>query len=369
MLLDLLTYSICGIYVLMMILFFIGWKQTPVNYFPSAMPVTKASIIIPVRDERDNIQKIVANLASQNYPKSLYEIIVVDDFSTDNTLDFAKQMNIGNCKCIKASNGCGKKNAITEGIHQASGDLIITTDADCKMGEEWLGTIVNSYEKYNPKMICGPVLLKKYGTFQEIMQAQEMLILTGCGIGASYFNKPILCSGANLAYEKKMFFEVGGFGDNSNILTGDDIFLMQKFKMKYKNTILYLKQNEASVYTNPEQTAGNAFTQRKRWLSKTFSYGFSYITGVAIVVFLMNFLLLMNGILCMLNSKYIFVFVSCFLAKMLVDFMMLSSTSFFFNVRSYRAWFFISALIYPIYAFAVGVLSTLIKYSWKGRES
>src|ERR1035437_5121676 len=366
----LLTYLVSFCYVLLLLAYVIGWRKT-FKYRDARREArgTRTSILLPVRNEESNILSILQSLSKQNYSKENYEIIVVDDFSTDNTLELVNQANISNLKLVRLSHGKGKKKAIEEGIVQASGKLIVTTDADCTMNEKWLSTIVAFYKEETPNMIVAPVLLKNENGFQQILQSQEMTVLTACACASLYYNSPILCSGANLAYEKDAFLSVKGFAGVDKTATGDDVFLMQKIHRKFPGAIQYLKSKDAVVYTHPEKTTSGALSQRKRWASKSFSYGFSTITGIAILVFLVNFLILISGILSVININFVLVFVITFSAKLLVDFMLLHFSSAFFEKRTYPVLFFFSSLIYLLYVSVIGFMSPFTTYTWKGRQS
>ncbi|MFI5164726.1 MAG: glycosyltransferase [Bacteroidia bacterium] len=353
-----------------MLSYIVGWNKTAVFHREHSAFHTKASIIIPVRNEEQNILNCLSSVCKQTYPSANFEIIVVDDHSTDRTFVFAKNLKIPNLKLVRLSEGqTGKKQAITEGIKNSSGHLIITTDADCSMDVNWLSTMVAFYEDQKPKMIVAPVLLKDESGFQQIMQSQETTVLTACACASLYYNSPILCSGANLAYEKEAFISVNGFDGVDNTASGDDVFLMLKMQNKFPGEIKYLRSKDAVVFTHPEKTTSSALSQRKRWASKSFSYGFSRITLAAILIFLTNFLILFSGILSAINIKFVFVFVITFFAKCTVDLMLLYYSSVFFGKRIYHVLFLFSSLIYLLYASVVGLVSPFTNYSWKGRLS
>lgn len=292
----LLTFLVCGAYAALMFSYLIGWNKTN-TVKPETLnlkPETRVSIILPARNEEQNILNCLSSLHKQTYPLDKFEIIVVDDHSSDRTAEFVYSLDIPNLKLIQLSKAqSGKKQAITEGISKASGSLIITTDADCEMGKDWLSSIISFYEEKKPKMIIAPVLLKDEKTIQEIFQSQEMTVLTASACASLHYNLPILCSGANLAYEKDTFLSVNGFEGVNKIATGDDVFLMLKVHKNFPNEIKYLKSKEAIVFTHPEKSSSHALRQRKRWASKSFSYGFSYITWIAVLVFFTNFLILL----------------------------------------------------------------------------
>ena len=234
---------------------------------------------------------------------------MVDDHSSDRTAEFIYQLDIPNLKLVQLSaSQTGKKAAIAEGISKASGTLIITTDADCEMGEKWLPSIVSFYDTYKPKMIIAPVLTKEGKNFQQSMQVQELMALTACACGSVYYNLPILCSGANLAYEKDAFLSVNAFDGVDKTATGDDVFLMIKFHQQFSNEIRYIKSKEAVVFTHPEGSPAEALNQRKRWASKNLSYGFNHVTWVAAFIFFTNFLIFLSGIMSVINSKFALIF-------------------------------------------------------------
>ncbi|MEK6615649.1 MAG: glycosyltransferase, partial [Bacteroidota bacterium] len=220
-----------------MIFYFIGWKKTTESRIQNPesriQNLTIVSIIIPARNEEENILKILDCLYKQTYPIDKFEIIVVDDHSSDRTAEFVYLLDIPTLKLVQLSEPrAGKKQAITEGIKSAIGNLIITTDADCEMGENWLSSIVSFYEEHTPKMIVAPVLLKGEKTIHEIFQSQEMTVLTASASASLYYNLPIGCNGANLVYEKEAFHSVNGFEGVDTTATGDDIFLMLKVHKK-----------------------------------------------------------------------------------------------------------------------------------------
>ena len=198
---------------------------------------TIISVIIPARNEENNILNLLSDLKKQNYPAGLYEVIIIDDHSTDKTykrvLKFIKDNDNQVVKIIRLEAGqltdTYKKNAITKGIEISKGDLIVTTDADCRFGPDWLKTIAGYYEAKRCKMIIGPVAYHNETTFFEKLQSLEFLSLVAVSAGASAIGKPIMSNGANLAYEKEAFKIAGGFSKD-RFSSGDDVFLMMKFR-------------------------------------------------------------------------------------------------------------------------------------------
>ncbi|MBI3501579.1 MAG: glycosyltransferase [Bacteroidetes bacterium] len=374
----LLTFAVCGAYVLLLIFYLIGWKKTQslllkpstLNHLPMIGTSTIVSIIVPVRNEEQNILKLLSCLVKQTYPSSHFEIIIVNDHSTDRTAEFISAQKVSNIKFTELPAGKeGKKSAIAEGIKHAAGQFIITTDADCEMGERWLESIAAFYEKEKPKMIVAPVLLKEEKNFFEKLQSQEMLALAASACGSLYYHLPVLCSGANLAYEKNAFDAVNGFEGMEKTLTGDDMFLLLKFHKFFSGEIKYLKSNEAVVITLAEKNFSGALRQRKRWASKTFLYGFSHITLTAILVFGANFFIFLSAMLFIINVKFAFALIATLFIKCAIDYMMYHSASSFFGKKVYPLLFIAASLLYPVYVSALGLISPFTNYSWKERKS
>ncbi len=357
----------------MLLLFLYGFyrskRRAELPVAGHSKPATRVSILLPVRNEEENIARILHCLSEQDYPEELFEILIIDDHSEDQTCSLAEANKRSNVKLIRLMEGSGKKTAITEGVKRAAGTLIITTDADCTMGKQWVSSLVAEYESCTPKMIVAPVLLSSGKGFLQSVQSQEMTVLSACACAALYYGVPVLCSGANLAYEKQAFISVSGFDGFDQTATGDDMFLMLKIRNRFPGAVRFLLAKDAVVVTRPEATSASALSQRKRWASKTFSYGFSLATGVAVLIFLMNLLIVVSGILCAINVKFAYALVTCFSAKVLVDFMLLRSASLFYGKKLDLPVFAAASVLYPVYVTLIGLTAPFTNYSWKGRKS
>ena len=172
-----------------------------------------------------------------------------------------------------------KKKAIETAIGLAKGSLIVTTDADCIVQPEWLKTIASYYENSGAVFIAAPVVYNDpspgdsfFKKFFKIFQSLDFMTLQGI-TGASVYKKfHNMCNGANLAYEKKVFHEVGGFEGIDNIASGDDMLLMHKIQKLYPDKIKYLKSTNVIVQTQPAETVKEFINQRIRWASKADKY-------------------------------------------------------------------------------------------------
>jgi len=327
------------LYVILILVYTLGWIRTKDYVVTPKKPQTSVSIIIPVRNEVKNIANCLTCVLNQSFPTEQYEVIVVDDDSVDYTASIVEQIatNSQNISLIKLKDEpsifAHKKRAISTAIEKAQGDLIVTLDADCVVGKNWLMTIVNFYEEKKPRMIVSPVAFYEENGFFKKIQSLEFVGLSAVTGAAIRLKYPMMCNGANLAYEKRAFYEVGGFEGIDKIASGDDIMLMNKMNKKFTNEILFLKCTDAVVYTKACDTVSDFFQQRLRWASKAFKVKSLHTLFSAIIVGGFN-ILLFAAIVCGFYDIIFFkLFCFMFLLKLTVDFLLLFSSVGFFEKK------------------------------------
>jgi poly-beta-1,6-N-acetyl-D-glucosamine synthase len=368
MLLLIITAVLFIVYAALIIYYWQSWKAIPV-FTPTHQPKTKISIIIPARNEEENIDALLQSLQQQNYPKELFEIIVVDDNSTDTTAELVKGFN-GVILIQLKEEGINsyKKKAIETGIAAARGNLIVTTDADCMAGPKWLSTIAAFKEQNKSVFIASPVVINCNSSIVQVFQAMDFMMLQGITGAAVYKKKLTMCNGANLAYEKKVFDGVNGFAGIDNIASGDDMLLMYKIWIQHPDEVHYLKSKDVIISTQPVTTWKAFFNQRIRWASKAKSYDDKRIFWVLLLVYLFNlsFLgLLLAGF--WLPGAWIYIS-GLWVAKTLVELPFVSSLAAFFNKQSLVKYFFFFQPLHIIYTVVSGLFGSFGKYEWKGRK-
>ncbi len=324
----------------------------------SSDPSVFVSVVVACRNEEENLPHLLSCISSQDYPKGLFEVIIVNDNSDDRTYKIASGFS-GPGKFITVNNdGKGKKQAIRTGISSASGDLIITADADCRMGKKWISTIAAFYQKYNPEMIICPVQVESipgfFGKFQEL----EFLSLQGITAGSAMSGNAAMCNGANLSFTRKAYLK---HSDNlhDQIMSGDDIFLLHSLKKESKSAILWLESPDALVAASASPAICSFLKQRRRWISKSKTYndGFTIILGiVTFVTIILEISVLFAGII---NPAFIWVFLTIFLLKSIPDYLILMNTSVRYGKRKLMNWFLPVQIVYPFYVLCV-VFYTLI---------
>ena len=329
------------------------------------IPKTSFSIVVPFRNEKENLPNLLHSISLLNYPKELVEVILVDDDSEDEfriqNLEFRIQM----IKNVRKSNS-PKKDAIETAIQIAKHDWIITIDADCLVQKDWL-TIYDQYIQENEvEMVASGVCYIPKNGFLSAFQNLDFLSLQGATIGSFGINQPFMCNGANFAYSKSFFKELNGFQGNETIASGDDVFLLQKAVSVAPKKVGFLLAKESIVATNPVATWSDLFQQRVRWASKSTGYSSVYGKLLALVVFggnlawIVSFLLWLVGLL---DQNIFMLFVAL---KFLIDFILLFKTANFFESK--LQYVLASSLLYPFFSVSVAVYSLFGKYSWKGRN-
>ena len=369
MMFIILTITI--LYLLFIGSFIYGFDKVPQFQLEDITPLTKFSVIIPFRNEAENLPILLASISKLKYPKTLFEVIFVDDESVDDSVEkiesyHLKSFNISVVKNIR-NTGSPKKDAITTGINHSKFSWIVTTDADCSLPKFWLDTYDNYIQIHNPKLVIAPVTFIAIGSFLERFQLLDILSLQGVTIGSFGINKPFLCNGANLAYKKDVFNAVSGFEGNSHIASGDDVFLLEKILKTDKDAVHYVKSKDISVSTNPESNFKSLKSQRVRWASKTSSYNRLFSKLTALVVLFMNALLVCLPLLYFSGIVSVKVIIYTCVIKFLIDFLLIFKTARFFDQAHYLPSYFLSCLLYPFFSIYIALLSIFKGYRWKDR--
>lgn len=370
--------SICWIliisYGVFLLLLWYLWNRIPKKDTLAAIGNTTVSVIIPVRNEEANIEALLLDLGHQNYPKNLYEVIIVDDRSEDDTAlkvqSFSKSAEF-QLKLIQMPLGSStspKKAAIETAIQQAKGDFIMATDGDCRVSPGWISTFVSSYEQTNACLISGPVTFNSEEKITDHLQTVEFSSLIGTGASCIQAGYPTMCNGANLGYSKKAFIEVGGYEGVREIASGDDEFLMHKISQRYPKGIRFIKNAEAIVKTQAHQTWKGFFNQRKRWASKWQYYSTATPKILAAYIFFSNAVLPVSLILTATGNLYFSVAISLWLLKCLPEWLFISTILRFLGKSKSIVYIPLVQLLYPFYILLFGITGASKQYEWKGRH-
>ncbi len=364
------TLIIFLIYFLIMLFSFIGWKITAV-YKPGNMTSTgfDVSVVIPFRNDFKNLKRLLDDLHAQDYPANHYEVIAVNDHSED-IPDDSSLDSVSNILRIKfidlPGNLSGKKAALDYGIRHSTGQLILITDADCRVSEKWISTFAGFYSLNNqPCMIIGLAIHENAETLITRIQALEFLSLVATGAGAAGIGHPIYCNGANLLFDKNFYLESYD-PTRKDIVSGDDTFILHQLKKSKGCKITLLKSHEAVVTTKGSEKFSEFLNQRIRWASKSRHYKDRDILIAAFTVFLCNLALVFWAFTLIFKGYALYILLLA--AKTGIDMCFLYPFLVFFNKHRFLYLMPFAELIYPLYIIITGIAGNFIRYRWKGRK-
>ncbi len=360
------------LYILIISAFIIGFNKVKTIETSSTAPQISFSIIIPFRNESEHLPSLLASISQIDYPISQFELIFIDDFSEDDSVDIINERLIHselNYTIIKnnPTQYSPKKEAIGIGVHKANFEWIITTDADCVLPRNWL-LAFNSIINTNAfDMIIAPVTYTGNASFFYDFQLLDVLSLQSITIGGYGLGSPILCNGANFAYTKSAFKKLKGFEGNSKISSGDDIFFLHKMVKHNKESIGLLKSTDALVKTVPQTKLKDLIQQRLRWASKSPFYTLRLAKLVALIVLLMNLSLIVLPFALILQWVSLKLCLILFLGKLLVDAVCIYQSASFFNQDRVLLSYGLAAIVYPIFTLGIGLASLFMPFKWKNR--
>ncbi|HEY5970102.1 MAG TPA: glycosyltransferase [Chitinophagaceae bacterium] len=369
MILLYITIGLLVLYSFLILYYRAGWQALK-PFSPTVLRASKKiSVIIPARNEEENIGNLLSSLEKQTYPNHLFEVIVVDDHSTDNTPTVVNSYPFAKLIKLDFDNiNSYKKKAIETGIAAASGELIVTTDADCIVQENWLKTIAAFKEETGVVFIAAPVVMECNSTIIQIFQALDFLVLQG--ITAASVQKRVhnMCNGANLAYERNVFFEVNGFAGIDHIASGDDMLLMQKIALHFPGKISYLLSKDAIVATQAAKTWKEFFSQRIRWASKATNYNDIKIFSALFLVYFFNCALLALFITGFWIPLLWLGLVGILLVKIIIELLFLYPIARFYNKQKLLPLFPFFQPLHIVYTVIAGWLGVFGSFEWKGRR-
>jgi cellulose synthase/poly-beta-1,6-N-acetylglucosamine synthase-like glycosyltransferase len=366
-------------YAVLLLLYKKGWNRQleytcPADYVPK----TKVSVLIPARNEAKNIAACLESVFKNNFPAHLLEVIVIDDFSTDETAMLAQQYLQGrNGKLLSLKQYLSpderiqayKKKALSIAIAEASGDWIITTDADCRVPSNWLVNLVACWETNQSKFIVAPVsFLKKKNSLLYFFQSLDFMTMQGITAASLQMNLGNMCNGANLAFNKEAFYAVHGYAGIDHIASGDDMLLMHKIKMKFPEDIHYLKSKEAIVKTEAQPDFIAFINQRIRWSSKADKYNDRKLTWILTLIYGFNLSLSVLLLAVFFDIRFLPWALAFFIGKTGLELFFLVPVSRFYGRTSELVLFPFLQVFHILYILVAGFLGKFGSYRWKGRK-
>jgi cellulose synthase/poly-beta-1,6-N-acetylglucosamine synthase-like glycosyltransferase len=370
-LLSLPTLLFTGVYLCLLTYLIKGWNTLKPPQIKQLGFSTKVTVLIAARNEEEKIHLTIDDLLTQDYPKELTEIIIVDDHSTDRTSAIIGSYADRGVKLLQLNIdkplNSYKKKAIAEAIKLSEGDFMVATDADCRMGSKWLSSVVGFYEAEGPVMISSPVSYFEEKSFFERLQALEFYSLIGTGAAFISNGHASTCNGANLAYRKDIFYEVGGFKGINDLASGDDELLLQKVAQRFPGKIGFLKHYDAVVFTHAKPNLKEFFIQRRRWASKSVKYKDKKVVALVVCLWLFNVSVLANIGLGFYDSFFFKVVGLQILLKFIFELVFLFPICTFFGRKKLISLLVVSIPLYVLYHVYIGIIGNKGQYMWKGR--
>ncbi|MFZ2322335.1 MAG: glycosyltransferase [Ignavibacteriaceae bacterium] len=236
----------------------------------------KLSLIIAAKNEEQNIDRLISSLEKLQYPEENFEVIFVDDNSTDGTYQLIKSRiaNKNNYRLIKADNKKydGKKGALQIGIENASNNFIVITDADCRPELNWLKVVASKLDA-GFDFIFGVAPIESGKELVQKLSAFENLRNTFLTIAAVGLYMPFSAAARSFAFRKKSFERIGGYSNTTETISGDDDLLLRE-AVKNKMLIGTFMDPEAFVYSAAPKTFDEYKKQKRRHLQTSFHYQF-----------------------------------------------------------------------------------------------
>lgn len=363
-------------YTVLLLLYRIGWAlqcdfEVPDGY----QPATRISIVIAARNESKQIEACLSSLLKQDYPATLFDITVVDDFSEDDTANKVRSLNAGNVQLIALKDHVAdrsairsfKKKALEIAIAHTRGELIITTDADCIADPLWLRTMAAKYEQTQAKMIVAPVDFTSDGRVVEVFQSIDFLTMQGITAAAHRLKLGNMSNGANLAFTRAAYEAVNGYQGIDHLASGDDYLLMVKVQERFPGSIHYLKSGKAIIRTVPQPDWHSFLQQRIRWASKSGKYNDPRLTMILVLVYFFNLSFPVLLVASLFDIKLLNIFFILVTWKILAELLFLWPVAGFFNKRKQLILFPFLQALHIVYITLAGFLGYKGRFVWKGR--
>lgn len=329
------------------------------------LPIT---LIIPFRNESDQLRDLITELSK--FMESEVEILLVDDQSQDDSFDLVKSLTkeLPNIRVIQ-STGSGKKDALAFGITNAKGELILTSDADCRFPENWIEEMTRPFRDETIQMVSGPVQVAGKETSLTDFQRLDWASISLVNQVSNLSKKPLMCSGANLAFRKSVFENVGGYQGNLQYLSGDDEFLLKKVILEYgTESFNMLHGKEVLIFTKAEKSWNELIQQRARWASKWGLHGIGFHAIASLLPFFFQFIWVGSYLLLLFGPEGFLVFLGVGILKILAEKLALGKVLSSFEIHVGWRSFVYTSLIHPFYVIRVGFESFNSKIQWKGRN-
>lgn len=363
-------------YVIQFLASYLALKRLPTNFEPSTQKLNTFSVVVALRNEQHNVTALLNSLTSLKYPGDKLEVILVDDFSEDLTVETLKEKQQDVDLDIKVislknegltHNRAFKKTAIQIGVANAKNDWIVTTDADCVYESDYLKLLNAFIEKYKPKFVSAPVKLEPATTLFQKMEALEFKGLVALGAAYLQRDKPFLCNGANLAFKREVFMNLNGFKGFDHFESGDDVWFMHKVQERHPFELYFAMHKGLVVKSSPTENLKAFINQRKRWTAK--NSGYKKVSQLITLSFdyLFYLFVLINLFGGIFSETMLGLAGFMVLSKILAELNLYATVNKWIKTPFWPLIYFVTVPFQIVYVVAIYPLSQLTKFNWKNR--
>jgi cellulose synthase/poly-beta-1,6-N-acetylglucosamine synthase-like glycosyltransferase len=321
----------------------------------------RVSVIVSARNEQKDIVNLLGSLVRQDYPVDLFEIIIVNDNSTDRTPIIISEFIEAN----KDRSGprirliynpfSGKKKAVRYGIEKAAGEVILTTDADCIVGPGWVRSHASWYNEGGPAMVLASVIQRPARGFWSQFGAFEFSALQAITEAAAEAGSPVMSNAANMSFRREEYLR---HSDElrEDLPSGDDMFLLEAV-MRGGGAARHDGRSAAAVETAGAVTAAALLRQRARWASKAFNLRGAPVITLAAATAACNAAVTAAAVAACFSAAYVPVVAAMYGIKAIPDYLLINGEMKKRGNRMRVIQFIVSELIYPFYFMVVWVMS------------
>jgi cellulose synthase/poly-beta-1,6-N-acetylglucosamine synthase-like glycosyltransferase len=356
-------------YFLIILYFLLGVYRISSKEFSNSLTV---SVLVPARNEENQIIACLESLWKQDYSKDLYEVYVIDDHSTDNTAKVVAEFikDKPNYRLLRHKKDPAystfKKQALKFALQKVSSDIVMTIDADSVAMPSWIRKMVSHYDD-DTGLVAGLVSFRpehESGFFHKI-QTLEFAGIVFCGVGAVGHDNPLICNGSNLSYRMQAFKDAGGYQGNEFLPSGDDDLLLQNIHNKTSWKLKYALDSDSINYTMPVNSLSEFINQRARWASKSLHYPKKWLFLVMFAIYVYYALIIFLIPLVLAGLFPWKVYLIGLLLKMIPEALIISRGLKILGRKNLRRYFLFAQLFQIVYVLIVGFMGFFKKFEWK----
>ncbi|HJP29589.1 MAG TPA: glycosyltransferase [Candidatus Latescibacteria bacterium] len=347
---------------------------------PPTLPAV--AVVVAARNEVNHVEACLRSLSAQTFPADRYEVVLVDDGSTDGTGELARTVAAELCRSGSrirvldgpSTYGAGgsKKAALGSGIAGSSGELVLTTDADCAVPAGWVQSMVDHFSPETGAVIGFSQIGEPGAAASRLARWEglDFLQLMTAAAGSCVQGHPMAASGQSLAFRRQAFEEVGGYGPVQHRVSGDDVLLLQLIRGTGRWKISFCGEEAGRVVHPPSTDLRSFLSRRARWASNApMQLRLDPLFFLFMVAtFTTSIALLIGPILWAMGSVSAGFSLTMWSTKITAELALAARGARRFGRADLLGAFPCWTVLQPFYTVVVGVVGPFGFFRWKGRR-